>query len=144
MREFVSESGVLPLPGIVPDMKADTENFVGLQLAYQTKAKQDFANVQERALRLWQDCRKNVILDNEEIERFCKNTATLKVKRYRSLLEEQADSNRIGNALLLMKNQTSTLKKAMKIFTITLYLTRWMNLPPPKVVIPVFLIIINM
>ncbi|KAJ3163335.1 NEDD8-activating enzyme E1 regulatory subunit [Geranomyces variabilis] len=106
VRDFVASEGhgLLPLPGTVPDMHSDTESYVNLQTIYRTKARQDAAAVAARVTELVAQAgraERPVALD--EIDRFCKNAAFIKVLRYRSFAEESdprsAEAKTIGNAL---------------------------------------------
>lgn len=65
----------LPLPGSVPDMKAQSSVYVELQNIYKSKARQDVAEVLE-TIRLHP--RGNEI-DVTEVETFCKNSAFVKL-----------------------------------------------------------------
>ncbi|KAJ3037594.1 NEDD8-activating enzyme E1 regulatory subunit [Rhizophlyctis rosea] len=91
LREFVANegNGQLPLAGVVPDMKADTESFVTLQTIYRTKAREDSKAVQRRVAALLTSVgRPSDAIAADEIDMFCKYSAHLKVIRYRSLQEE--------------------------------------------------------
>ncbi|ORZ36950.1 hypothetical protein BCR44DRAFT_1431168 [Catenaria anguillulae PL171] len=49
LKAFVEEKGgVLPLRGVVPDMKADTETYVRMQRIYRDKAAKDMADLRSR------------------------------------------------------------------------------------------------
>ncbi|KAL8280567.1 hypothetical protein RQP46_006890 [Phenoliferia psychrophenolica] len=96
VRSFVQHpttSSLLPLSGALPDMKADTQRYVGLQTVYRTKAKQDLALVESLlgellvSLGLSPD-----LIGKEEVETFVKHSAFLKVVRGRSLKEEAESS----------------------------------------------------
>ncbi|KAI9102515.1 hypothetical protein DFS34DRAFT_647071 [Phlyctochytrium arcticum] len=80
--------GYLPLAGIVPDMHADTESFVRLQMAYREKAQEDIASVKKRIIEISSAANFDAKVSDEDIERFCKNVAHLKVIRYRSIQDE--------------------------------------------------------
>ncbi|KAJ3311180.1 NEDD8-activating enzyme E1 regulatory subunit [Blyttiomyces sp. JEL0837] len=91
VRDFVDNEGqgCLPLPGGLPDMKADTDSYIQLQTLYRKKAVEDKSNVQKRVANLLASCGKPTDwISTEEIDRFCKNSSLLKLIRYRSLSEE--------------------------------------------------------
>ncbi|KAI9016001.1 hypothetical protein DFJ74DRAFT_679151 [Hyaloraphidium curvatum] len=91
VRDFVANegAGLLPLPGVVPDMKADTAKYVAMQTIYRQKAREDTERVVSRVQQLLQEIGRPVdAVPVDEIERFCKNSAFLKVIRYRSLASE--------------------------------------------------------
>ncbi|KAI5478648.1 amyloid beta precursor protein binding protein 1 [Pseudohyphozyma bogoriensis] len=80
---------LLPLPGALPDMKADTTGYVGLQTIYKTKAREDLALFEQLLEGVLEKVgvEKNVI-GQEEVESFVKHSAWLKVLRGRSLKSE--------------------------------------------------------
>lgn len=89
LSDFVQLNGVLPLSGIIPDMKADTESFIYLQKLYQSKAKKD---VEWMKTKVYQIC-DNLSISREKIpaelvELFCKNSSSLSVIRTSSLSQE--------------------------------------------------------
>ncbi|KAI8388164.1 NEDD8-activating enzyme E1 regulatory subunit [Radiomyces spectabilis] len=91
IADFVANEGEgqLPLPGKLPDMKSDTNNYIGLQNAYRQKALADLVIVQSRVHQWLEDLelsRDSIPADT--IEGFCKNAAHIKIIRYRSLLDE--------------------------------------------------------
>ncbi|KAI9289365.1 NEDD8-activating enzyme E1 regulatory subunit [Umbelopsis sp. AD052] len=91
IRDFVQNegSGLLPLPGKLPDMKADTKGYVRLQQIYRQKAIEDYEAVHSRvqglltSVELLSDA-----IDSREIEEFCKFASHVKVIRYRRLEQE--------------------------------------------------------
>ncbi|CAO3683034.1 unnamed protein product [Umbelopsis vinacea] len=91
IRDYVRNegAGLLPVPGKLPDMKADTKSYIDLQQIYRQKAQEDFEAVNSRV----QDLLTSVglladAIDEREIEEFCKHAAYVKVIRYRTLEEE--------------------------------------------------------
>ncbi|KDE08124.1 hypothetical protein MVLG_01605 [Microbotryum lychnidis-dioicae p1A1 Lamole] len=86
-------SGLLPLSGALPDMKAHSSVYVGLQNVYRTQAQQDLKLTTSLLFQLLQslglDCSR---IEVEEIETFVKHSAYLKVVRGRSLRMEIEDS----------------------------------------------------
>ncbi|KAG0095152.1 NEDD8-activating enzyme E1 regulatory subunit [Podila epicladia] len=93
VRDFVEDketsTGLLPLSGTIPDMKAQTDSYVTLQNIYKTKAKQDVQEVVIRVKSLLE--RLGLASDTiavQEVETFCKFSAFLKVIRYRSIADE--------------------------------------------------------
>lgn len=92
VRSFVQHpttSSLLPLSGSLPDMKADTTRYVGLQQIYRTKAREDLELVITILGDLLQSLGlKEDSIPREEVETFVKHSAFLKVLRGRSLKEE--------------------------------------------------------
>ncbi|ORY88225.1 NEDD8-activating enzyme E1 regulatory subunit [Leucosporidium creatinivorum] len=94
---------LLPLSGSLPDMKADTTGYVGLQSLYKSKAKEDLKLVIE----ILGEVLKKVGVDGErvgmeEVETFVKHAAFLKVVRGRGLRMEEEES--------LVKGELETLR----------------------------------
>jgi NEDD8-activating enzyme E1 regulatory subunit len=77
IKKFYAQHNALPLPGSVPDMKAQSEVYVRLQNIYKTKARQDAAKV-EKLVRLHPRGDKVPL---GEIENYCKNAAFIKLIR---------------------------------------------------------------
>ncbi|KAJ3192481.1 NEDD8-activating enzyme E1 regulatory subunit [Irineochytrium annulatum] len=97
VRDFVNKEGegLLPLSGVVPDMKSDTDTYVQLQSIYRRKAREDYNHVKTHVSALLSSVnRPQDSIPSDEIERFCKNAAHLRLLRYRSLEEEHATSPR--------------------------------------------------
>lgn len=104
LREFVEKGdGTLPLPGSLPDMKAQSSTYVELQKLYKTKATQDVQQLQ----RYLEDILEQVglpsnAISQDEIESFAKHTAYLKLIRGRPLSDrvEKPDVNAISMAFM--------------------------------------------
>lgn len=75
VKKFHEKHGTLPLPGNVPDMKAQSKVYIQLQNIYKTKARQDVAEVLETIRQSLGG--ENV--DPDEVELFCKNAAFVKL-----------------------------------------------------------------
>ncbi|KAK0629952.1 hypothetical protein B0T17DRAFT_487289 [Bombardia bombarda] len=75
IKKFYSDHKCLPLPGSVPDMKAQSKVYIQLQNIYKTKARKDVAEVLDtvRATARGRD------VDPAEVELFCKNAAFVKL-----------------------------------------------------------------
>ncbi|PYH42295.1 NEDD8-activating enzyme E1 regulatory subunit [Aspergillus saccharolyticus JOP 1030-1] len=86
IRDFYTKHRVLPLPGSLPDMKAQSADYVSLQNIYKSKAREDLAEVIEtvRGLEAKLSPRPGQIAD-KDIEVFCKNAAHIKVIHGRDL-----------------------------------------------------------
>ncbi|KAI9338515.1 ThiF family protein [Obelidium mucronatum] len=87
VADFTETEGKLPLAGVVPDMKADTESFVKLQTIFRDRAHQDAAKVHAIASQLALATPPTL----EETARFCKNARTLNLVRMSSLESELAE-----------------------------------------------------
>ena len=91
LSEFVEHEGVgqLPLPGIVPDMKADTESFVALQKLYRDKAAKDAEKFFQILDKLTKPLGRTIARDLAS--RFCKGSSFVSLQRSRSLHEEHTN-----------------------------------------------------
>jgi amyloid beta precursor protein binding protein 1 len=77
IKQFYKKHNALPLPGSVPDMKAQSTVYVQLQNIYKAKARQDVAEVLETV----RSHLKGKDIDSDEIGNFCKNAAFIKLIR---------------------------------------------------------------
>ncbi|KAK8051386.1 ThiF family protein [Apiospora rasikravindrae] len=75
IKEFHKKHGCLPLPGGLPDMKAQSSVYVKLQGLYKAKARKDSQEVLEIAKSL-SDGRD---VDSAEVDLFCKNASFVKL-----------------------------------------------------------------
>lgn len=75
VKEFYTKYNALPLPGSVPDMKAQSTVYVRLQNIYKAKARQDVAEV----LEIIRSHAHNKEINAAEVETFCKNAAFVKL-----------------------------------------------------------------
>ena len=85
IRNFHAEHGVLPLPGTLPDMKAQSADYIELQNIYKKKARQDLAEVTSTIRSAEQKLTRESPVDESEIEAFCKGAAFVKLIRGRPL-----------------------------------------------------------
>lgn len=85
--EFYQKHQVLPLPGSLPDMKAQSADYVALQSVYRSKAKKDVEEVTGMVRRIESqlDGSRPAPIPEKEIEIFCKNAAHIKVVRGRDI-----------------------------------------------------------
>jgi len=77
IKRFHKKHNALPLPGSVPDMKAQSTVYVQLQNIYKAKARQDVAEVLDTV----RSHPKGKDIDSAEVESFCKNAAFIKLIR---------------------------------------------------------------
>jgi amyloid beta precursor protein binding protein 1 len=75
IKQFHTEHNELPLPGSVPDMKAQSTVYVQLQNIYKAKGRQDIAEV----LEIVRAHPRGKEIDVMEVETFCKNAAFVKL-----------------------------------------------------------------
>ncbi|OJJ88310.1 NEDD8-activating enzyme E1 regulatory subunit [Aspergillus glaucus CBS 516.65] len=80
INEFYQKYQVLPLPGSLPDMKAQSADYVALQKIYKTKAKKDVEEVTGIVRRIESQLGSRPSpVPEKDIEIFCKNAAHIKV-----------------------------------------------------------------
>lgn len=79
IRHFHKNSDYLPLPGSLPDMKAQSDDYIQLQNIYKTKARKDVLEVMERVRGIEKGLETKSVIDEKEIEAFCKNAAFIKL-----------------------------------------------------------------
>ncbi|KAK2746980.1 hypothetical protein FQN57_002552 [Myotisia sp. PD_48] len=123
VKSFYEKHGILPLPGSLPDMKAQSADYIQLQNIYKSKARQDVAEVvaSVRALENHlRDCGFEGAshISEKEIELFCKNAAHIKVIKGSSLpllypSLSNLDSQRTATAL---KNHLQNPESLLPIF----------------------------
>lgn len=94
LREFVHSEGrgYLPLRGSIPDMISSSDLYVQLQRTYQARANKDVDIVTSHVQQVLGILGKtNGSITKKNVASFCKNSAFLKVLRYRSISEEHAN-----------------------------------------------------
>ncbi|KAJ3276545.1 NEDD8-activating enzyme E1 regulatory subunit [Terramyces sp. JEL0728] len=86
LKSFIENegNGSLPLPGSVPDMKADTESYVTLQKLFHHKAEADKQCLKNYVATICSTL-KRTMLNSEIIDIFCKNSGYIKLFRTNSL-----------------------------------------------------------
>ncbi|CBX93963.1 hypothetical protein IAQ61_003836 [Plenodomus lingam] len=87
---FYTKYGVLPVPGSVPDMKARSADYIQLQNVYKSKARKDLAEVVESVRFLERNANRSTVIQEKDIEAFCKNAAHIKLMRGRPFHVMQA------------------------------------------------------
>ncbi|KAF3490859.1 NEDD8-activating enzyme E1 regulatory subunit [Arthroderma uncinatum] len=88
IKEFYNKHAVLPLSGSLPDMKAQSADYIWLQNIYKSKARTDAAEVVATVRKLEDKLRGGsgeATISEKEIETFCKNAAHIKVIRGRDI-----------------------------------------------------------
>ena len=83
ISRFYEKHGVLPVPGSVPDMKAQSADYIKLQNVYKTKARADVHEVLSTVRTLESSLGRTNLVDAAEVEAFCKNAAYIKLVRGR-------------------------------------------------------------
>ncbi|PGH17081.1 hypothetical protein AJ80_04954 [Polytolypa hystricis UAMH7299] len=95
IKAFHAAHGVLPVPGSLPDMKAQSADYIRLQNIYKSKARRDLAEVVATVRTTENQLRGPLVVSpiaEKEIEIFCKNAAHVKVLQGRSIPHIQPDA----------------------------------------------------
>ncbi|KAK5131616.1 hypothetical protein LTR08_000803 [Meristemomyces frigidus] len=92
VQHFYTEHKQLPLPGAVPDMKAQSADYIKLQNIYKSKAREDAAEVLAHVRKLEQsiDRSPDLAVEDKEVENFCKGAAHIHLVRGRPFQIAQA------------------------------------------------------
>ena len=93
VHEFVKNEGcgLLPLRGSIPDMFSSSDKYIGLQRLYQRQARQDADTVGKKVISILSTLgRPTDSIPEQDIQKFCRNCAYLRVIRCRSLSQEYA------------------------------------------------------
>lgn len=87
VQQFYMKHGELPLPGAVPDMKAQSDTYIELQNIYKRKARQDAAEVLNSVRALEEQLRRprTIAIPEAEVENFCKGAAHISLVRGRPM-----------------------------------------------------------
>lgn len=96
LREFVENEGGgrLPLRGSIPDMTSSSDMYINLQRVYQAQAREDVEVVASHLSQLLVSIGKpSNSIPESDIKQFCRNSAFLRIVRYRSLEEEYETPN---------------------------------------------------
>ncbi|KAL8664936.1 MAG: hypothetical protein Q9202_002645 [Teloschistes flavicans] len=86
IQMFHADFDALPLPGALPDMKAQSHDYIQLQNIYKTKARRDMEEITKRIRAMEMVLQRGTPVENKEIEAFCKGAAFVKLIRGRQLL----------------------------------------------------------
>ncbi|KAG5437484.1 hypothetical protein PCANB_000912 [Pneumocystis canis] len=106
ISDYVSTEGegLLPLSGILPDMRSDSNSYIQLQNVYQQKAQEDYECVRRHVQNILMSMKQSTSkISDEKIKIFCKQSKYIKVMYYRSLEQEYKYPN-----LELIKSSFST------------------------------------
>lgn len=93
INEFYQNHQVLPLPGSLPDMKAQSADYIALQNIYKSKARSDLAEVTATVRRIESQLASRATeIPEKDIEVFCKNAAHIKVIHGRNIPRIEDDA----------------------------------------------------
>lgn len=113
LKEFYEKYNELPLPGSLPDMKAQSADYIALQNIYKGKAQQDTEEVMGIVRHMETELgRRDNPVPHRDIEIFCKNSAHVKVIRGREIPHMDGDIHTIKT----IRNSIKTTDSLMPIF----------------------------
>jgi amyloid beta precursor protein binding protein 1 len=113
VHEFYQKHKVLPLPGSLPDMKAQSADYVSLQNIYKSKARKDVEEVTATVRRLEAQLGpRPAVIPEKDIEVFCKNAAHIKVIHGRDIPRIKGDAQ----TLKTITNNLSSSETLVPIF----------------------------
>lgn len=90
-RDFIDNdsNGWLPVPGVIPDMTADTSSYISLQNVYRSQALNDADSVYKRAQQHLQELNlPSDLITDKEVKLFCRELATIAVQRGTCIADE--------------------------------------------------------
>ncbi|KAL4882619.1 hypothetical protein BJY04DRAFT_186530 [Aspergillus karnatakaensis] len=93
VRKFYETHQVLPLHGSLPDMKAQSADYVSLQNIYKSKARKDIAEVTETIRSIELQLHRARQVPEKDIEIFCKNASHIQVIRGRDITQAGGDAH---------------------------------------------------
>ncbi|SLM36502.1 UBA/THIF-type NAD/FAD binding fold [Lasallia pustulata] len=85
IRNFHSNHSALPLPGALPDMKAQSADYIRLQNIYKAKARSELSEVVQDVRSVEQKLGRRSTIEEKEIEAFCKGAAFVKLVKGRPI-----------------------------------------------------------
>uniref|UniRef100_A0A182PP46 Queuine tRNA-ribosyltransferase accessory subunit 2 n=1 Tax=Anopheles epiroticus TaxID=199890 RepID=A0A182PP46_9DIPT len=91
LKDFVDNegNGLLPVPGVLPDMTADTNSYISLQTVYRNQAAHDAEIVFRRARQLLKELNKpNDLITDKDVRLFCREAANIAVVRGTKITDE--------------------------------------------------------
>jgi amyloid beta precursor protein binding protein 1 len=114
IKTFHASHNVLPLPGSLPDMKAQSADYVSLQNIYKAKARQDVEEVTATVRDLESKLQRQPAIPDRDIEVFCKNAAHIKVVLGRDIPQISIDSE--ASTLKTIRNALADSDNLIPIF----------------------------
>lgn len=85
VKEFYQKHNELPLPGSLPDMKAQSADYISLQNIYKSRARRDVEEVTAAVRRIEAQGNRETAIPEKDIEIFCNNANHIKLVRGRPI-----------------------------------------------------------
>lgn len=110
LRDFLEKegNGYLPLPGIIPDMSAETSLYINLQNIYRAKALHDADSVFRRVQELLKELNKSSDwISESDVRLFCREAADLAVIRGTKISDEYEKGSKMTKIADELENPDS-------------------------------------
>lgn len=90
-----NSNGWLPLPGVIPDMTADSASYINLQNVYRSQATHDAEQVYKRAQGHLQELNlPSDLITDKEVKLFCREFANIAVLRGSNIADEYLNTSK--------------------------------------------------
>lgn len=132
LKEFIENdnNGMMPVPGVLPDMTADTESYINLQNIYRQQAMQDADNVFRRCQAIAKELSMPVESISEKTVRlFCKEAAGLTVVRGSKISDEHEKNSRFFSLVDDVDVQGTLTEHYIALRAYERFLTEYGNIP---------------
>ena len=110
LKDFIEKDGkgFLPLPGVLPDMTAETALYINLQNIYRAKALQDADSVFRRVQELLKELNKSSDwISEKDVRLFCREAAYLAVTRGSKISDEYEKGSKTSTIADELENPDS-------------------------------------
>lgn len=119
VKDFIEldNNGFIPLAGTIPDMTADTENYINLQNVYRQKALNDADLVYKRAQQHLQELNlPTELITDKEVKLYCREFASIAVLRGSCIADEyeKASVSIIGSEIEAAANSLIVIYVALR------------------------------
>ncbi|KAL8757537.1 MAG: hypothetical protein Q9199_002143 [Rusavskia elegans] len=131
IQKFHQTHGALPLPGALPDMKAQSQDYIQLQNIYKAKARHDIEEVTKSVRSTEADLKRQTPVEAKEIEAFCKGAAFVKLIKGKPLPLHEPNANAPQISIQNILDDEESLRPIFLAFqAYDLWLQESFNAPP--------------
>ncbi|KAJ6259415.1 hypothetical protein Dda_6317 [Drechslerella dactyloides] len=125
---YDDNEGILPLPGALPDMKAESKDYIRLQNVYKAKARADLASVMEIVRVLLSGLGRDPnSISESDVETFCKHAGFARLTRVRSLNEEYEHNPKVKTVSNELSDPTSLMHYYLGIRAYEMFISEESN-----------------
>ncbi|XP_055845452.1 nedd8-activating enzyme E1 regulatory subunit isoform X1 [Episyrphus balteatus] len=132
LKEFVlnENNNYLPLPGVLPDMTANTESYINLQNIFRQQALQDADNIYRKCQHYLKELGlPPETITDKTVRLFCRESAGLAVVRGTKLADEYEKSSKIVNIVDNFETQGTLAEYYVGFLAYERYQTEFGNIP---------------